>query len=166
MNKLETGDAVLATNGNRLDHVAIAATEKGYGITWKVDHVYFAEFDRDGNKLCGPEDLSTSFPENAFPDFAPSSMAAGPAGYAIVGAGKISATPPPAGDPTDAVDLVHVAPGCKYVQRFRIGDLNDTLSDPSITSAGDAGFGVVWSVGDATETGGIHRRILSANLCE
>jgi hypothetical protein len=166
MNKLETGDAVLATNGKRLDHIAIAATENGYGITWKVDHVYFAEFDRDGNKRCGPEDLSTSFSEDAFPDFAPSSMAAGPAGYAIVGAGKISATPPPAGDPTDAVDLVHVAPGCKYVQRFRIGELNDTLSDPSITSAGDAGFGVVWSVGDAAETGGVHRRILSANLCE
>jgi hypothetical protein len=116
----------------------IAGNDTGYALAWYDGTTRFAELDRDGKVTCGPVDLGAKFPADAFPAWVPTDMAWGPEGFVIVGTGKAS-------DISYPVDVVHVRAGCQYVQRLRVVESGGYVSAPAIASAGDYGFGLVWS---------------------
>jgi hypothetical protein len=159
MTKLDSGESMLAMSGDTVGPAVIAGTKDGYALAWRAGHVYFAEFDRGGNQLCAPLDLTLHFPEGSL-ELVPGDMAAGPQGAVLVGTVKL--TPAQDGDPVSAIDGVHVAPGCRYVQRFRVADSVGDLAYPAIASAGQDGFAAVWSA----EAAIVHRRILSPGICQ
>ena len=84
-----------------------------------------------------------------------------PHGVALVATGKIA-------DDKNQVDVVHVKPGCRYVQRFTVGESTNATSQARIASAGDDGFAVVWQESTSSEPvySSVYNRVMDPTFCK
>jgi hypothetical protein len=156
LTRLDEGENVLASTESLSVpggvNSVITSLPDGYVVAWFDGRTRIAEFGRDGTMVCSLE-LTEEFPAGSFPDFNASDMASGPAGYALVASGQL-------GENSYQVDVVHVKPGCEYVQRFAISGSTVPMVNPQLAGGGEDGFAAVW-----TENNLVYSRIMAESFC-
>ena len=147
-----------------VEQPVIAASDEGYALAWTESlaedasqHLRFAEFDREGNVLCGPEDLTQYFPDGS-PPLTAREMVRTPLGFALVADVPLSGN-------LNAVDIVEVRAHCGYGQRFRVGGSILGQPNASLVAAGASGYRVFWQ--DYQESDSvIMQRALGPTFCD
>jgi hypothetical protein len=161
--KLDTGDQALASDAQPgyAGSPVIAATPSGYAVAWNEravdgsEHVWFGEFDREGQMQCGLKDLSLSFPSGR-EAVTLAQMVSRPGGVAIVGSAWIN-------DFTYGLDVIEMRTGCEYVQRFRVDTKNGFFA-PALASSGEHGVLLGWT--DSKQLAELKKRVLGAHFCD
>jgi hypothetical protein len=156
-------DGQLATSETpaRVEQPLLAPAPDGYTAVWSethadaTQHLMVAELDRAGNTVCGPRDLSASYPAGAKP-IMPRDIIGTERGALVVAAATLA-------ENNYAVDLVEVRRGCGYGQRFRVA-ITEFQPFP-VLAGGEQGVAVVWQ--DYFE-GGSHvmQRVLGPSYCD
>jgi hypothetical protein len=147
-----------------VEQPVIAASSQGYALAWTESlaedasqHLRFAEFDRQGNVLCGPVDLTAHFPD-ASPPLTAREMVTTPSGHALVADVLLSGN-------LYAVDIVETRAGCGYGQRFRVGGSILGQPNASLVNAGAHGYRVFWQDYQMSDSV-IMQRALGPTFCD